>query len=294
MGGRACCRPMSGRSSSRVSPGRGGSCPTGGSRVVFLGRQVKISGFRDRRDREHPAARARGPRRRPGRRLPPRRQQTTHRLLHKPTTIEVDLQRERLGAALPHYMVPAAFRWQQSLPLTANSKIDTMKLTPLAADLETVEEGRTHDRPVTPTEQRLAATWATVLGVAADQIGRHDHFFDRGGNSLSAVKLDPSRLPSYCSHSPSPSMRTPAPLCAGSLRRHRDGGRWPTGNKPTDAQRSRPSLTFLTRTKSRVHHCLTSSLRRKEVARCSELFVGNRCAADGHRKTCTDIIPSKA
>jgi surfactin synthase thioesterase subunit len=28
-----------------------------------------------------------------------------------------------------------------------------------------------------------------VLGVPVDQIGRHDHFFDRGGNSLSAVKL---------------------------------------------------------------------------------------------------------
>jgi hypothetical protein len=85
-------------------------------------------------------------------------------------------------------MVPTAFHWQPSLPLTANSKIDTKKLTALAAELETVEEG-THDAPVTPTEQRLAAAWATVLGVPVDQIGRHDHFFDRGGNSLSAVKL---------------------------------------------------------------------------------------------------------
>jgi hypothetical protein len=28
-----------------------------------------------------------------------------------------------------------------------------------------------------------------VLGVPYDGVGRHDHFFDRGGNSLSAVKL---------------------------------------------------------------------------------------------------------
>jgi Phosphopantetheine attachment site len=28
-----------------------------------------------------------------------------------------------------------------------------------------------------------------VLGIAADQISRRDHFFDRGGTSLSAVKL---------------------------------------------------------------------------------------------------------
>jgi hypothetical protein len=28
-----------------------------------------------------------------------------------------------------------------------------------------------------------------VLGVPQEQISRHDHFFDRGGTSLSAVKL---------------------------------------------------------------------------------------------------------
>jgi hypothetical protein len=28
-----------------------------------------------------------------------------------------------------------------------------------------------------------------VLGIAPDQIGRHDNFFDLGGTSLSAVKL---------------------------------------------------------------------------------------------------------
>jgi hypothetical protein len=28
-----------------------------------------------------------------------------------------------------------------------------------------------------------------VLGVPAQEIGRRDHFFDRGGSSLSAVKL---------------------------------------------------------------------------------------------------------
>ena len=33
------------------------------------------------------------------------------------------------------------------------------------------------------------AAWAKVLGIPVDQIGRRDHFFDRGGTSLSAVKL---------------------------------------------------------------------------------------------------------
>jgi non-ribosomal peptide synthetase component F len=35
----------------------------------------------------------------------------------------------------------------------------------------------------------VAAAWAGVLGTAYDRTGRLDHFFDRGGTSLSAVKL---------------------------------------------------------------------------------------------------------
>jgi amino acid adenylation domain-containing protein len=104
--------------------------------------------------------------------------------------LEVGVLRERLGASLPEYMVPSAFHWRERLPLTANSKIDRKTLTALAgelAELEVVEED--YHAPSTPTEQRLAAAWAKVLGIPAEQIGRWDHFFDRGGTSLSAVKL---------------------------------------------------------------------------------------------------------
>ncbi|WP_214366811.1 non-ribosomal peptide synthetase [Pseudonocardia sp. H11422] len=105
-----------------------------------------------------------------------------------PRALEVDVLRDRLGESLPHYMVPVAFHWRESLPLTANGKIDTKALRSLAAELDVVDD-EGYDAPRTLTERRLAAAWATVLGVAADQIGRHDHFFDRGGSSLSAVKL---------------------------------------------------------------------------------------------------------
>jgi amino acid adenylation domain-containing protein len=105
--------------------------------------------------------------------------------------LQVELLRERLGAALPHYMVPVAFHWRDSLPLTANGKIDTKALTALAAELAVVDadERAAHDAPATPTELRLAAVWADLLGVPEDGIGRQDHFFDMGGSSLSAVKL---------------------------------------------------------------------------------------------------------
>ncbi|WP_435835615.1 non-ribosomal peptide synthetase [Streptomyces avermitilis] len=104
-----------------------------------------------------------------------------------PKPLDTETLTDRLGASLPDYMVPAAFHWRESLPLTANSKIDKKALVTLAAELATTEDD--HEPPATPTEQRLAAAWAKVLGVPQDRIGRRDHFFDRGGTSLSAVKL---------------------------------------------------------------------------------------------------------
>lgn len=109
--------------------------------------------------------------------------------------------RDRLGRSLPAYMVPSDFHWQESLPVTANGKIDKKALTTLAAQVSAVppdigstgtevdmaEEGR--DTPRTPTERRLAALWAQVLDIPEHTIRRHDHFFDRGGTSLAAVRL---------------------------------------------------------------------------------------------------------
>jgi amino acid adenylation domain-containing protein len=107
-----------------------------------------------------------------------------------PGSVPVDVLRDRLGESLPAYMVPSAFHWRESLPLTANGKIDKRALAGLAGELGVVDEHQ-EDRhaPSTPTELRLAAAWAQVLGIPQAQIGRRDHFFDRGGTSLSAVKL---------------------------------------------------------------------------------------------------------
>ncbi|MFI2347899.1 amino acid adenylation domain-containing protein [Streptomyces sp. NPDC019443] len=104
-----------------------------------------------------------------------------------PQPLDADVLSDRLGASLPEYMVPSAFHWRESLPLTANSKIDRKALRALAGELDVVEDD--YRAPNTPTEERLAAAWANVLGIPQHQIGRLDHFFDRGGTSLSAVKL---------------------------------------------------------------------------------------------------------
>ncbi|MET7570374.1 non-ribosomal peptide synthetase [Streptomyces sp. NPDC005492] len=101
-----------------------------------------------------------------------------------PRPVEARAVRARLAESLPAYMVPSVVHWRASLPLTANGKTDRRTLTALAGDLDAVGDG-----PDTPAERRLAAAWAVVLGIPADRIGRQDHFFDRGGTSLAAVKL---------------------------------------------------------------------------------------------------------
>lgn len=101
-----------------------------------------------------------------------------------PAPVEAGVVQEKLADSLPAYMVPAVVHWRERLPLTANGKTDRRTLTALAEDLET-----STDLPSTPVERRVAAAWADVLGIPADRIGRHDHFFDRGGTSLAAVKL---------------------------------------------------------------------------------------------------------
>ncbi|MEU5595109.1 amino acid adenylation domain-containing protein [Streptomyces sp. NPDC020298] len=109
--------------------------------------------------------------------------------------LEPDALRAALGAELPAYMIPSAFHWQPVLPLTGNGKTDRKALTALAertAAVQPLQSDGTgaHDHaPLTPTERKLAAAWAELLGVPEHRIGRTDHFFDSGGTSLSAVKL---------------------------------------------------------------------------------------------------------
>jgi amino acid adenylation domain-containing protein len=98
--------------------------------------------------------------------------------------------REALATVLPAYMVPAAFHWRESLPLTANGKTDRKALTEAAGQPAPVAEpDGAGEKALSPAERRLAAVWADLLGVPEHLIGPRSHFFDSGGTSLSAVKL---------------------------------------------------------------------------------------------------------
>ncbi len=95
--------------------------------------------------------------------------------------------RNRLGDSLPKYMVPTAFHWRESLPLTGSGKVDRKKLAALAAETSIAEQN--HEGPTTATERRVAVAWAQVLGIPEEQINGRNNFFDLGGTSLSVIKL---------------------------------------------------------------------------------------------------------
>ncbi|KRB71153.1 hypothetical protein ASE07_27265 [Noviherbaspirillum sp. Root189] len=98
--------------------------------------------------------------------------------------LDTEALRVSLQAALPGYMVPAAYVQLEALPLTPNGKLDRQALPAPDGDAYAV---RAYEAPVGEVETTLAAIWAEVLGV--QQVGRHDHFFELGGHSLLAVTL---------------------------------------------------------------------------------------------------------
>jgi amino acid adenylation domain-containing protein len=92
-----------------------------------------------------------------------------------------DELRAFLQERLPAYMVPQAFVRLDSLPLTANGKVDRRGLP--APD----DSGSPASEPRSPVEGALAAIWAEALGV--ERVGIHDNFFELGGHSLLAARL---------------------------------------------------------------------------------------------------------
>jgi amino acid adenylation domain-containing protein/non-ribosomal peptide synthase protein (TIGR01720 family) len=100
----------------------------------------------------------------------------------RPTVLDL---RTHLQAELPNYMVPAAFVMMDSLPLTANGKVDRHALpTPDGAR----QELRAPFVPAgTETEEKIAAIWKEAVGI--DTIGVDDNFFEVGGDSLIMIEV---------------------------------------------------------------------------------------------------------
>src|SRR5258705_8176254 len=67
--------------------------------------------------------------------------------------LDAAVLRGRLGDSLPKYMVPAAFHWRESLPLTGSGKVDRKTLTALATVRDVGEQNQ--DQPSTAAERLL-------------------------------------------------------------------------------------------------------------------------------------------
>ncbi len=96
--------------------------------------------------------------------------------------VDVERIRARVAAALPEYMIPAAYVAVDEIPVTANGKLDR-------AALPAPEIGPTVDyrAPVTDSERTVASLFGRLLG--AEEVGCDDSFFALGGHSLLATKL---------------------------------------------------------------------------------------------------------
>ncbi|SFN56516.1 non-ribosomal peptide synthetase [Xenorhabdus japonica] len=99
-------------------------------------------------------------------------------------TPDANSLREQLNTHLASYMIPNAFIMLESFPLTGSGKLDRKALP--APDRSAIAS-REYEAPQGEIEQQIAAILQGLLGL--EQIGRHDSFFDLGGNSLSIIQL---------------------------------------------------------------------------------------------------------
>jgi len=90
-----------------------------------------------------------------------------------------------LEKVLPVYMLPQYYYRVQEIPLTANGKVDAKKL--LSHDLTIKGEDKVYEAPANVMEEKIADIWKELLQL--EQVGRHDHFFTSGGQSIKASAL---------------------------------------------------------------------------------------------------------
>jgi acyl-coenzyme A synthetase/AMP-(fatty) acid ligase len=100
----------------------------------------------------------------------------------------VSALRARLAATLPRAMVPRHLVWVPALPRTVNGKIDRAALPEPQPGPEAPD-----DVPQGPQEATLAEAFARVLG--RERVGRHDDFFEFGGDSIRLLQLTIERRP---------------------------------------------------------------------------------------------------
>ncbi|GAA3029877.1 hypothetical protein GCM10020000_03190 [Streptomyces olivoverticillatus] len=97
-----------------------------------------------------------------------------------------DELRAALREQLPEYMVPSAVVWHDSLPLTANGKVDRSRLA--ADDVPEAEPTTSGDTALLDgIERELAELWASVLKTS--DVNALTPLTDLGADSLAAARI---------------------------------------------------------------------------------------------------------
>ncbi|KAK8123106.1 Nonribosomal peptide synthase atnA [Apiospora sp. TS-2023a] len=106
--------------------------------------------------------------------------------------------REHLVSRLPSYMVPTSYLAVEKLPQTASSKIDRQAIVKWLSQEDTVQlalrrapvtRSESLTTPESAIELVLRASWADVLGLSEDEIGRESNFVRLGGDSIVAMQV---------------------------------------------------------------------------------------------------------
>lgn len=93
--------------------------------------------------------------------------------------------REFLAGDLPGYMIPSYFVRMDAIPVTSNGKVDR---SALPDPLSLVRSDAVYEPPANEIEAELVEIWKQLLEL--ETVGVNDNFFEIGGHSLLAVKMD--------------------------------------------------------------------------------------------------------
>jgi amino acid adenylation domain-containing protein/thioester reductase-like protein len=105
-------------------------------------------------------------------------------MLREQSSVRVEELRAHLRSAVPEFMMPSAFVFLESMPLTPSGKLNRRALPAPGVDAYVSDE---YEAPKEGVESMLAGIWQDVLGV--ERVGRRDNFFELGGHSLLVMKV---------------------------------------------------------------------------------------------------------
>ncbi|MGN0501381.1 MAG: amino acid adenylation domain-containing protein, partial [Ruminococcus sp.] len=98
-------------------------------------------------------------------------------------TVDKDKLTEHMKRSLTYYMIPSVLIQLDTMPLTANGKINKKALPEPEFNVEKKE----YKAPKSDLQEKLCKMFANALG--AEKVGIDENFFEIGGTSLSASKI---------------------------------------------------------------------------------------------------------